>query len=354
MNFRKYILFVSVFAMAAGFSGGNAQAQNVKVTGDVKTGAGYMTWQMATPTGTESMSTPQMLGDASIGLEATKGAFELSTKVSVEENPDQMGNPNLAGAPEKHLMHWNHEVRWNIDKAKALEVSGNAFGIDAIKGNVAVINAPKGPVGGLEANLDFRGQGLANFEMDMGNMTVGAGLSDGCVPECGYRRLDLATGELVTATDFSQTLVGHIKGKADKINYNAYYTTSKGTFTGTKEIGKGTGIGAGGNMDMGNMKLGADYTSATLVCQDSLFECADPIKLTGMGLSMKMKNGFGGHIVKHSLAGALKAEVTNIDVVYLKENGGVSYGPEYRQTAYSQGGSSATDSIILFGMSAGF
>jgi len=317
-----------------------ASAQAIKMSGGIAVGAGYLTQESQATPKSDSLAGMEVVGDASINFSAQKGAFEVQVELGVSEDPGQA------------LDTARHELRWNIDKAKAVEISSHSFGIEAVRGNVSVVNAPGGPVGDEEVNIDFADAGVANFEMNLGSMVIGGAISDACVPECGYGAD--ADGNMVSGDIGQQSQVAHIRGGDKNLSYNGYYAMSSGVFSVSGDSGSSTAMGGGFSMETGGMTIGGDYASYTIGCVKAL-GCGDDIAITSIGASL-MTKGMGGHFVKHSVDGG--AETTNIDLVYLMEKGPVTMGPEYRQTTTSIDTGFDTvdvvDSFIVFGMSMDF
>ena len=329
---RKWISSLIALGSLLVVSTGTLLAQDLKITGSAATGIGQVTLN--------EESSIDAVGEAAINFAATKGAFSAQVELGVADDPGQA------------LDTAEHEMVWAISDAMSLTLTGYGFGIASVGGNISVINAPGGQVGDMEANLDVSDLGLANFEYKMGDLTVGLGLVDACVPACGYG-VD-GDGNEITGDTAAQTMVVHARGSAGAMGYNAYVTSASATVGGA-DSATGSGLGVGVTFDGGSFTAALDYMSSTVGCITGL-GCSDDVVFTAMGVAVTAA-GAGLHYYSDSVAaGSVTGDaVTNIDLVYTFPVGDATVGPEYRMvTTTPPEGDATTDSFVVFGMSIGF
>ena len=332
--FSKRLISGLLVAGVLALGSSHALAQAIKTSGSIAVGAGQ--------TNLQSQGKVQgfdMVGEASINFAIKQGEFDGQVELGVADDPNQA------------LDTARHEMKWALKKDISVTMSGYGFGIESVQGNVSVVNAPAGPVGDLEANLDFSDMGLVNGEMTSGAMVFGVGISDKCVPDCGYT-IDV-DGNIISAESENSTMVLHGRGKSDKVNFNGYYTISSGLYLADQQKGQGQAIGGGFAYDGGSFTAAGDYVQATVVCNPNM-NCGSNLVTTAMGVGFT-SGAIGGHYHSEStVVGTASVGVTNMDLVYSMPMGKATVSPEYRSVTYTFPGSSITDTFILVGMSMDF
>ena len=319
-------------------------AQDLEVSGEFEVGFGRVKLEGEDTKGLDG------IGEATVTLSGEKGEFSAQVEIVLAES----GNPFDSA---------EHELVWSPTDHLAITISGSSLEMEATESNISVVNAPSGPVGDEEANLDFSGAGLLNVNYSSGALSVGAALLDKCVPQCGYglkagnpNAPDKAEKGIAPDTELMTTLV-HLMGQASPFTYKAYFARSSGTFSSPVQEGRGQGGGFGIIYSSADFRAALDYSAATVKCNANAGDtaCSAENKVTQYGLSLNVA-GFGLHYyIGVDKTGAAEIETTNIDAVYLIEVGDALVGPEFRTTKNEPSpGKATTDTFLLFGMSLDF
>ena len=132
-------LTVAILIMAGG-----AQAE-LKISGAMAVGVGNAVLGSAGTAGSDGV------GEGSVTFEATQGDFTAKMEIGIADTAEALDTAE-------------HELKWSATKNFAIIMSGHAFGTDSTDGNIGVTNAPDGPAGNMEVNLDFSDAGLINIE----------------------------------------------------------------------------------------------------------------------------------------------------------------------------------------------
>ncbi len=322
-------------------------AQELTVSGEVLVGYGWVNLESTTL----ETSGPDGVGEAVLNFAAKKGAFSAQIELEVDDSTQ--------------LEVAEHEIVWAVSDKLSITISGQSFGIESAADNTSVINAPAGQIGDEGEELDFGDTGILNVEFAVGEFTIGLALLDSCIPECGYAGLDADDEQVYSSDSERSTTVFHLRGKAGPLNINAYAASSEGGFnTGTElESGGGSGAGFGILFESAAFTVGFDASSSTVECATSAKSlpdivagtaCAEDVETTNFGLAATF-GGFGIHYFSgEESVGSSTTEVINIDVVYTFSVGDATIGPEYRIKTTDTGGTSITDSFLVFGMSLEF
>lgn len=334
---RNVRVLLLSFAVAATVTVKPSAAQELTVQAVVEVGFGRVNLESEGTKGLDG------IGEATINLSGTKDRFSAQVEIVVGESENQFDSAE-------------HELVWKATDFLAITISGSAIEMEATEGNISVVNAPSGPVGDQEANLDFSGAGLLNVVFSGGALKFGVAFLDVCVPQCGY---GLDSGEPEPSRPDSNLMTGvvHFQADGDSFNFNIYIARSSGTFAASAVEGEGQGGGLGVVYEEGAFRTALDLSAATIKCAANAGDttCRDDKEQTSYGLSLNVA-GFGFHYYfANDQSGADETETTNVDLVYLIEVGDAVVGPEFRShRIVPSGGRPTTDSLYLFGMSIEF
>ena len=331
-KFVAVLFWVSMVSLLAANLGA---AQDLEVSGEIEVGFGRVNLKSEDTKGLDG------IGEATVTLSGEKGEFSAQVEIVLAES----GNPFDSA---------EHELVWSPTDHLAITISGSSLEMETTESNISVVNAPSGPVGDEEANLDFSGAGLLNVNYSNEALSVGVALLDKCVPQCGYGLK--AEKRIAPDSELMTTLV-HLMGQASPFTYKAYFARSSGTFSSPVQEGRGQGGGFGIIYSSEDFRAALDYSAATVKCNADAGDtaCSAENKVTQYGLSLNVA-GFGLHYyVGVDKTGAAEIETTNIDAVYLIEVGDALVGPEFRTTKNEPStGTATTDTFLLFGMSLDF
>ena len=333
-------------------------AGEVEIGGEVTVGFGWLKQKSESP----ETAALDAVGEAEIDFSAEQGPFSATLALGIAESADELDTAE-------------YDLAWAITDSIRLIVSGRSAGIEPFDGNISVINGPTGQVGDEEVFFDYSETGLVNVEFTAGTITMGIGISDACVPDCGFGHFRNADDETVNLSPDAETmsLILHIRkdrGEAEGLSFNAYAAASQGSFANTPDNrllkGRGRGGGLGLSYKSGSLELGLDASRATVECNPGAIAKDDaaaalPSPCTadreiGEYGALVVAWGFGAHYYRaQDDAGAAREIVTNVDVVYLFQIEDATLGPEYRVTTTEQTGTpAATDSFLLFAMALEF
>ena len=341
-------LIAAMMLLGAGVQTG--WALEVEISGELLVGFGRASLESTTP------ETDQLdgIGEATLNFSIAEGPVSGQIEITLVETVEELDTAE-------------HEVTWAINETLSLTVSGFSFGIEPADGNISVVMAPGGPAGDEEAFIDFADTGILNVEWTVGRIILGLALLDACIPQCGYALDSTAAEPVIHPEAELMTVVAHLRGKAGPIQYNAYLSSSSGSFVaGTTLVdGNGQSFGFGLCMNLGCWEFGEedeesgifgfglDFSTTTTECAPTAGDtlCRDDNEVTQSGVAVGIA-GFASHYYfSKDETGTAKVEITNIDIVYGFEVGPAVIGPEYRLTTTEPtGAKKTTDSIILLGM----